>query len=275
MKINSTLFIILPTLLLLFMPKAWSWGGRGHHSICDAATHLVENEQLRDFLKYRPQVMGHLCNVPDIYWKTLGSDVRKEGDPTHYIDPEILGISIDKISLHYKDVQKEFEGKTNQFDKSKTIFSIPLEFGSAWWRADQFYRLAIKNGLVASSAEAPKNKADEQNEKLPFNQGMYSMIAMMGIMGHYVGDISQPLHNSADYDGYKSGHGGLHAYYEEAAVVHFPASLINDIVNSAKKQKKQMHFQKYKTVIEKMKAMSLQRDEDSNPCRKKAFACWF
>lgn len=242
---------------VMSMPKkSFSWGGRGHDSICHAAVHLVQNEKLKEFLKFRPHVMGHLCNVPDIYWKSLPADQRKLGDPTHYIDPEVIGLSVEKIPLDFIAIQNEFQGQVNRFEPSKKIFSIPNDFGSIWWRADQFFRLAVQNGQIASKTEKPKNKIEEQNESLQFNQGIYQMITMMGIMGHYVGDVSQPLHNTADYDGYKAGHGGLHAYFEEAVVVHFSERFVSEIVQAALKQKNRLGFKADESTLEKMKRLS-------------------
>ena len=140
-------------LTLLITSTAHSWGGRCHHTICDAATFLVKDEGLRSFLITRPHMMGHLCNVPDYHWKNLGPDLGKLGNPAHYIDPEILGLDVGDIPTDYQKIIDLFTGAPNKF-KEGTVFSIPSEFGSLWWRADQFYRRAVAEKVEWSKSPA-------------------------------------------------------------------------------------------------------------------------
>ncbi|MBL7543037.1 MAG: hypothetical protein JNL11_04435 [Bdellovibrionaceae bacterium] len=231
MKFFSSL-VVLASLFLSF--KAHAWGNRGHHTICTAATHLVTDEALKPFLKFRMHAIGHLCNIPDIYWKALGPEISDAGNPTHYIDPEILGLKITEIPVDLKAITTQYTGTENQFKKQRKIFSIPKEMGTLWWRADQFFRLASDSKTAFSGTLNPKNSKEEQDEKLPYNQAVYSMLLYMGLMGHYVGDASQPFHTTADSDGYARGHGGIHSFYEEQVVKHFEADMEKQIVERAK-----------------------------------------
>lgn len=241
-------------MLVLFAPAlAFGWGGRGHHSICSAAVHLVQEKGLQDFLKSRPHTMGHLCNVPDIYWKSLPNS--KPGNAAHFIDPEVTGLELKKIPVDYKELQAEFTGKPNKFKEGATIFSVPDDFGSMWWRADQFFRLGSAENSVFATAALPKGSKEEQDEKLAFNKAAYDLMVNMGLLGHFVGDASQPLHNTADYDGYAAGHGGLHAYYEEQSVTQAPGDLEAKILVKARAIKKAAWLEKG-TVIERMRALS-------------------
>jgi hypothetical protein len=248
--------IILPAALTYFAcAAALGWGGRGHNSICEAAVHLVKNPELREFLQFKPHVMGHLCNVPDIYWKSLSSEARKLGDTAHYINAEKLGLKIADIPTDYRKIVEDFTGKPNKENTAKTIYSIPDELGSSWWRADQFYRLAVEAGKKAQPAASPKDFKEEQNNDLPYNKGIYDMMVNLGLMGHFVGDNSQPFHCTSDHDGYASGHGGIHAFYEEAVVAQFGADLIGRIVKQARSLKNPA-FVKKDNVIENMRALS-------------------
>lgn len=247
--------LLIPALTTLFIAtNAFAWGGRGHNSICEAAVHLVKNPELKDFLSYKPHVMGHLCNIPDIHWKNLSAEARKLGDTAHYINAEKLGLKIADIPTDYKKIVEEFTGKPNK-ENSKPIFSVPDEIGSSWWRADQFYRLAVEAGKRAQPAAPPKDFKEEQNNDLPYNKGIYDMMVNMGIMGHFVGDNSQPFHCTSDHDGYASGHGGIHSFYEEAVVAQFGGDLIGRIVKEAKGFKNPTFITK-PNVIENMRALS-------------------
>lgn len=264
MKISILLFFVF----FFSIQNANAWGGRGHHTICDAATFLVKNKSLRDYLTTRPQMMGHLCNVPDFYWKSLGGDVSKWGNPTHYIDVEITGLKINEVPTDYKKVIADFQGKPNAFKKDATIFSIPIEFGSIWWRADQFYRRAFSDGENLKASQAPTNSKEEQDENLPYNKFIYSMVVNMGLMGHFVGDMGQPFHSSIDYDGYETGHGGIHSYYEDLGVSAQDYKLTADVVTKAKELQKlakatkksankNIAFLTAPTVIDRMKALAI------------------
>ena len=37
---------------------------------------------------------------------------------------------------------------------------------------------------------------------------------MAGVMAHYIGDLSQPLHDTKNYDGQLTGQPGIHAFFE-------------------------------------------------------------
>lgn len=254
--------VLITTLLISSVQNVQAWGGRGHDSICQAAVYLVKNKELKDFLTMRPHTMGHLCNVPDIYWKSLGSEVSKLGNSTHFIDIELIGLSLEKIPLDYKQIVKEYTGSKNQF-KEGTIFSIPTEFGSLWWRADQFYRNVVQLKSTFEGAEPPKNSKEEQDDKLAYNSAVYNMMVNMGLMGHYVADNAQPLHTTADYDGFKAGHGGIHSYYEEAVVAQLGEDLQYSITKNAQKiRKSNPKFLTEKTTIEKMRALALLTTKD-------------
>lgn len=236
MQIPSFLkFSVILSALILFSQSALSWGNRGHHTICVSATHLVKDDVLRPFLKNRMHSLGHLCNIPDIYWKSLGSETSDIGNPTHYIDPEILGMTVLEMPTDIKTIMEKYTGIENRYKKNGSkIFSIPKEMGSLWWRADQFYRLVseLKNSFAGNLN--PKNYKEEQDDKFPYNQSVFNMIQYMGLMGHFVGDASQPFHATVDFDGYAAGHGGIHSYYEEQVITHFDPDMERLIVDKAK-----------------------------------------
>lgn len=235
--------------------QAQAWGGRGHAAICESAVFLVKEPGLKEYLKNKPQMMGHLCNMPDFYWRSLPSEQTKLGNPTHYVNPEVAGLKIPETPLDFKQIVETYTGKPNQFNKAATLFSVPTGFGSVWWRADQFYRRFLTFGKDLSLAPAPANPKEETDDNLPYNKAAFEMAVSLGLMGHFVGDASQPLHNTADYDGYASGHGGLHSYYEDKVVSEFDGDLQSRVLKEARAMKNPK-FLKPKTSVEKMKTLS-------------------
>jgi hypothetical protein len=246
---------------ILQSPAGWTWSHRGHASICEAAVFLLKEPVLKEYLQNRPQMMGHLCNVPDIYWKSLGPDVNKNGNPTHFINPDIVGLKIKDVPSDYKTILEKYTGTDNQFKKGAKIYSIPNEFGSIWWRADQFVKRAGNLAETFAKATPPANSKEEQDENLLFNKTALDFIINIGVLGHYVGDAAQPIHNTSDYDGYEAKHGGIHGYFEEICVGFLEADLVGQIVKTAKSFKKES-FLIAPTTVEKMRALSLLSVQD-------------
>ena len=112
---------------------------------------------------------------------------------------------------------KDIPANYSELEKKLPNINVAKEFGSNWWRADQFYRRAI---------DAKNNKEYEDQ--------IYFMMVNMGLMGHFVGDNAQPFHSTEDYDGYQAGHGGIHGFYEGQLVACFDETLITQIVKKAK-----------------------------------------
>ena len=233
--------------------QAFAWGGRGHDSICEAAVFLVQNENLKDYLLNKPHMMGHLCNIPDIYWRGLSNNETQHGNPTHYINPEALGLAAKDTPLDMKVLISKYTGQENMTRSGSKLSSVPLDMGTNWWRADQFFRLAVESAKEITKSTAPANSKEEQDDNFSYNKNFYNMIVSMGLMGHYVGDNGQPFHVTSDHDGYAAGHGGIHAYYEDASVAYFGPELQVQIVAAAKKLKKTPFLTG--NTLEKMRAL--------------------
>jgi hypothetical protein len=247
--------LLILTLTFLCSSVTFGWGGRGHHAICEAAVFLVKSPTLKEFLLNKPQILGHLCNVPDTHWKSLASEVRKVGDATHYVNPEKIGLKPTEVPTDYKKIVEAYTGKPSQENAAKTLFSVPEELGSNWWRADQFFRLAVEAGKKIKTVTLPKDSKEERDDDHPYNQAFYNMMVYMGLMGHFVGDNAQPFHNTSDYDGYSANHGGIHAYYEDSIVAQMGPNLTDQIVKKAKSWKSQK-FTERKTVVENMRELA-------------------
>lgn len=247
--------LLLVTFCVATLPqKSFAWGARGHSSICQAAVFLVKSQNLKEYLQNKPDMMGHLCNVPDIYWKSLSDEARKYGDPGHFMDVEIIGVKVKDIPTDYKSIVEKYTGSDNKIKEGAKIFNVPNELGSNWWRADQFYRRAAEEGKKLKTLTPPSNSKEEQDENFEYNKAFYNMIVNLGLMGHFVGDNGQPYHTTSDYDGYAVGHGGIHAYFEDSSVAYFGPDLVARIVTRAKSVKT-APFLKDGTVIEKMRTL--------------------
>ena len=215
------------TLVFLFSSSSFAWGERGHHTICEVATKLVKNPQLKAFLAMRSETMGHICNIPDIWWRDLG-DQAKIGDAAHFMNPQNVGLDDSTVPVSIKDY---YSHDTNAADD--TFAKKQERMGSLFWRAQQLYDLSVRWAYTASQSPTPKNRLEDQQNDLAYNQAVIEFETDLGLLGHFVGDASMPLHTNADYDGWGTGHGGLHAFYETLCVSTFDFALSMDVMNRA------------------------------------------
>lgn len=243
------------SILLIFFHAlpAHAWGERGHHLICAVATRLVKDPGLREFMEARADMMGHLCNIPDIYWKSLPSSEVVNGSSAHYLDPEAAGFSVSQVPL---SIEQYF---AHSLKKYPTAVETADKLGTLWWRADQIWKRAVASAKTIPSTTPPATPADEQNWKLPYNEAVYGFILNAGLLGHFPGDASMPFHGTIDYDGWETGRGGIHHFYEETCVDWYGSDLNAEVDHKARTVKRAPAGS---SIVEIMKKLSVQASAD-------------
>ena len=178
--------LILTLIAFSICSKAAAWGAKGHQIIAYVGGNLTTDGQA--FWRANLQPLRQLSTVPDRIWK--GSATKIQENPTHwfqadaYYTPEHYN-EIVKFPAAYADAVKMYSEKTILIN------------GTAPWRIHQLYRLALNS----------------------FKMGdMKAALEYAGAMTHYVGDISQPLHASENYDGQHTGNTGIHSYFETSII---------------------------------------------------------
>ncbi len=271
----KSLFTFILIFTAMLSTKTFAWGERGHHEICVVATHLVKSTELRKFLTARSHTLGHLCNIPDINWRQIG-EKAKAGAATHFIDIDALPLTPENTPLDLNKIISEYDGHHNKVLDKK--ISIMNDYGTLWWRYDQFYRLALADAkksaedveILKAIKIKPALAKDTDVDRKDYNKHVLQMITNMGLMGHFIGDASQPYHNTADYDGWHSQHGGIHAYYETDVLNAFPIGFEDKLQKAARAfvQTKTWKEIKDKTPIEMIKRISVLAYKDLAEIRK-------
>ena len=177
--------------------NANAWGKRGHSIVCQtAAALLAASEPKAEFLKKHSFDLGYYCNVPDLVWKRPATyDLEF---PQHFMDLEI-----------FERAFKKSPRATDPFLLSRAEFEqaypdVPLSAGRSYWRIQE---LTADLKRTADSLSTKPN-ADLQEKCL----------VLAGAIGHYVGDLSQPLHVTENYDGAMTKQKGIHAFFEDTLV---------------------------------------------------------
>jgi hypothetical protein len=199
----KTLFgaILVASLTLVLSPHANAWGKRGHSIVCETAAYLTaEKAPKAEFMKSHSFDLGYYCNVPDLVWKK--GDLYDLEWFNHFMDMEIF------------DRVLKGEAKKEAFEMDRLAFNtahpeIKESAGRAFWRIREL--LAEADKLKEDLKRTDLSQQDRQKM-----QGEW--LIRIGTLGHYVGDLSQPLHVTENYDGQMTDQKGIHAWFEDELV---------------------------------------------------------
>jgi hypothetical protein len=191
--------LLLPlalSLAFILDSSAFAWGRLGHRIVGRAATELTEDGRL--FWTANEDAIRSFSTTPDTAWKS--GDSAGAEKPTHWFhfdfySPE--GASLPSFFRVYSEVLKRYDEGT------------VTDNGSATWRVQQFYLQALKNLRSSQYQEA---------------------LQLAGAMSHYVGDLSQPLHVTVNYDGQLTGQKGIHKFFETDNLETVSAAELEDEV---------------------------------------------
>lgn len=225
--LKSAIYLVtLSASVSVLNTDAFAWGERGHDLIARVAARLVAQRSSEPTLVApfiaKEHMLGHLANVPDILFRDLPEAKGVEG-PTHYFDSEYVFATptVQGFPVAIADAVKMSE------DHGKNLFD---HVGTAPWRISQLFYLYVAALKSAKPADPAKPLSRAELEEAVNRALLYA-----GVMAHYVGDLSQPLHTTVDYDGWKKDQGGIHSYFEEAVVNAFPLSLDYEVFAAASK----------------------------------------
>jgi len=206
--------------VILLASNAFAWGRRGHAIVCETAASLLSDRAA--FLKKHSFDLGYYCNVPDLVWKKPATYEIEA--PQHFMDLEIFEREFAK-EKHSGD---PFALSRAEFEKAYP--SIPVSAGRSYWRIRELTdRLHETAKHLHASRSAKEQSADQE-----------TWLVTAGVLGHYVGDLSQPLHVTEDYDGQmEEGQKGIHSWFEDQAIDELssttrPGKLESDVGSLAK-----------------------------------------
>lgn len=151
--------------------------------------------------------VAFLAGEPDRWRNSTTADLplRHLNGPDHYIDIEELenyGLKLENLnSLRYEYVGKLGAIRaTNanvfpEYDSTKDPDKVKLLVGLLPWTITENY-LKMKSGFSYLKAY------EEAGTPAEITNAQQNIIYVMGVMGHYVGDASQPLHTTKHYNGW-------------------------------------------------------------------------
>lgn len=184
MRLRSTSIAL--TAVCLISQQAFAWGAKGHEAVNRVAITMTANPSAKKFLDANSREIVQFANTPDNKWKA--GETREKERPMHWFEMDAysknrLGQSLTDLPFTKaeEELGKDYVG----------------QYGLAMWRISDFYVQLV---------EAIKSKNFKR------------AVQVAGVMGHYVGDMTQPMHATSDYDGQSINKPGVHKYYETTLV---------------------------------------------------------
>lgn len=226
---------------LLAPSAAWAWGERGHDAVARVAARILMADEDPEvaawgrLLSSREHMLAHLSNVPDIVWRRPEQKLDALNPPSHYVDLEFilpdgkLSETQDfpqSIEEHRKRIEANCQKKLGPCAPGKTPGERLQKTGHAPFRIQ---------GLMATATEALKEVKNAEGEAK--TKAMSQALLHLGVLAHFVGDLANPHHTTADYDGWFTGQGGLHAYFESDMVDIQNLALEQEVFIEARRHK--------------------------------------
>jgi hypothetical protein len=212
-------------LLISTSIQAHAWGRRGHAAVNSIAARLIAELGLdaSQIGKDRAFDLSYFANVPDLIWKK--SETYNKEWTEHFMDMEFFDRGIKDVP-----VAKALALDRAEFDKKYP--QVEIKAGRSFWRIREFLKRLDSTANELKKADLTKEKKQElQNDWL----------TAAGLMGHYVGDLSMPLHVTENHDGQMTDQKGVHSFFEDLTVNEYdPGEIENAAYKKAKSLEKSL-----------------------------------
>lgn len=197
-------------LVLLTATPAFAWGERGHLIVAEAATHGLPNDMPHFFYEAFPDLIW-LSYDPD-RWRNGGESLDAANAPNHFLDYEyVAGLELPQDRYKYVDLLV-----TSGRLRKHGIGNAEPGF-LPWAIAEEAQKLMVEFRNWRSSQPGSSERAIIER----------NIVHIAGILAHYVGDGSQPLHTTMNYNGWvtpnPNGYAvdcGTHSRFETQYVNH-------------------------------------------------------
>jgi hypothetical protein len=204
-SLKRTLLLLL---LVVSASPLFAWGDKGHTIVNDAATAGLPADMPYFFLRAFPE-LTYLGPEPDRI-KNAGDSQDAVNLPDHQIDlEETYGLQLPRSRYAFMDAM----AKADLYRKHGLKHDHP---GFLPWRIAELSQYLEKLFAMWRTADSSDRHAIEREA-----------ITVAGLLGHYVGDASQPLHTTIHYNGWLAANPNgyvndceIHSRFESSFVSH-------------------------------------------------------
>lgn len=207
---------VLAILLCLAATSALAWGEKGHSITTRAASLTLPNDMPRFFYE-AGSALEYLGDEPD-RWRSGGQSLEAENAPNHFLDFEYA----DGVAKSLPPDRYAFIALMEKSGRLRQHGLTPSTTGFLPWRiAELSEQLTTEWRLWRSTRAGTPERAFAEHE----------IVATAGLLSHYVGDASNPLHATMHFNGW--GDADNPNGYSNDCDVHsrFETSFINRAVD--------------------------------------------
>jgi hypothetical protein len=190
----SRSFVLVVLMAALSIQCAFGWGKDGHKIINRVAMETLP-ANMPAFLRTAQALdeVEYLAPEPDRWRSSADPELNQTRAPDHFIDLELADLAApnglpllryDFVNDLYR-AQKKYPGLAEKL--------TPQRVGLLPWQANEDLerlRVDMREYRVRLMAHQPTYGAEQ------------AILYDIGLLGHYVGDGSQPLHTTIDYNGW-------------------------------------------------------------------------
>lgn len=184
----GALLALLPAVLL--PARCFAWGSQGHRIINGVAMQMLPPD-LPAFLR-TPDALGTVVFLgpePDRWRSSQEPELKEATAPEHFIDLELA----DLAAPDGLPAQRDSFLRDLARSRATAMPMTPQRVGLLPWQIENCYqRLAVDMRVYRQRLAAGRDLSGIQQ----------AILYDIGILGHFVGDGSQPLHTTVDYNGW-------------------------------------------------------------------------
>ena len=212
---RGVISLVLIALVLAQSQVAGAWGNEGHTAINRVAAEKIPASMPR-FLRRAVGEIAYLGPEPDRWRSPSEFALKNAQEADHFIDLERVSWLDPLPPGRYEFYRKLYEKRAATPSTEHPDDYLPEHVG-----LQPYITMEVYGRLKAAFREYRQRLAAHQ----PTQAVQQAIIFYAGWLGHYVGDGSQPLHTTVQYNGwvgpnpngYTTGH-SIHAQFETAYV---------------------------------------------------------
>ena len=175
----------------MLVQAGWSWGRDGHRLVNRVAVEALPSD-VPEFLRSKTaaDAIAWYGPEPDNWKSNAEVELKVAGEPEHFMDLEWA----DLLGQPLPRKRYDFIRALAYLGKTRTDISFtPETIGLLPYAADEAYErlkavMRDYRGLVADHQDTRAIEAE--------------IVFLAGLLGHWVGDGSQPLHSTIQYNGW-------------------------------------------------------------------------
>ena len=207
MKHRVVRYLVICSLVLIARPQAQAWDYEGHRLVNQLALASLPTN-FPSFVKgpAAAERIAFLAGEPDRWRNTPDLTLKQDNGPEHYIDIEELeeyDLKPEQLPIFRYDFQVKLAlyraahpDKFHAPDPAKNEDHTRQMVGLLPWAMTDMYA-KLKSGFSYLKAFEESGGTPEE-----IANAQQNIIYVMGVMGHFYGDSSQPLHTTIHHHGW-------------------------------------------------------------------------